>query len=173
MKRFAQPFDTPEDVIVRLIDHADSTGFDSVNSGTPVTPQPTAPSIGQLASAGWTSILDVKVRPKQASPRRVMFPGGETRDVRSWVGIQQVVLEWCADTGKLSTARCPVVFNRGTIVNVGENRADGSRFGVPKRIGKTGMYFEGKYNGKDHVKYATDALKALGVNPGEVYISWQ
>ena len=137
-----------------------------VGQGASVAGQPRSP-VPQRPPTGATPLPQFRYETGM-KPRRLLFANDEATEVKSWANIQVAVVEWLVGNRRMKNL--PVRNNgRAVLVSRTPKKANGSDFGVPKRVGKN-YWVDTNQSAIGHLKKAEQILKACGVDPQKVRV---
>jgi hypothetical protein len=130
-----------------------------------------------MDDSGWMDIANVKYHSGSTRPFAIRFSGSTPKDLRNWVDVWYEVCKWLSDTGRFSSADCPVPSPRGKGVRylantearhpVSTRNHEGKDFTQSRQI-STGLFIETNYSPKDLLHNSIFLLEKRGVDPATV-----
>ena len=132
----------------------------------PVTPPPPPPPPPPRRS-----LREVEVSlNKPPDFARLVFPDNYQHAVKYWKDLLVGVVKWLADTGKLTSAECPVQFKGmgNYLIHTTPHHPSRSPFRVRVPIGN--LYLEANHSAESCVKYSLRLLDKFGVDAARVRV---
>ena len=106
----------------------------------------------------------------QKPPQSLTFLDGVRKPLRFWYELQIAVVEWLAETGRLTEFNCPLKTDGGAhIVDTSPVKQNGRPFDQPRQIGN--YWIDSFPNAVDQVRLTKTILQRCSVDPATVFVS--
>ena len=144
----------------------DDEGEQEQSAAISTSPSPGAPS------DGWQSLSDIRPKPGDRKPRRMMFPDSSVVAIPLWNHVALEVVRWLTNNGRLDASHCPIRHDASKYIVDVQPTHPGNRGGFVKTQEVNSLHVDLHYNASRAANNARIIIEHVGMDASQFKLRW-